>query len=332
MGGKFVATGGIPGSAIPFRYNSSLILTLTINPAIDRNLTADRLAFEDRAYITSKRDSAGGRGINASCVIHSFGGKTVAVVPCGGEAGARFEGMLNCCGFPIVVVPIESEIRTNLTISDRHGLTIKLNETGPHVTPAEVQRIESTVVANLKGASWLMMCGSVPPGVPQDFYAKLIEVARKKGVKTLLDTDGESLKDGIKARPTVVAPNQPEAERLLNTALITRNQFAEATQRMRSMGAESVVLSLGARGAVAAAGSEFVEVVPPRVDVVCPIGAGDALAAAFVLSMRQKGDFADAVRWGVAAGTASARLPGVAFASRAQTEEVYRQVELHRPS
>ena len=309
-----------------------MILTLTINPAIDRNLTADRLAFEDRAYITSKRDSPGGRGINASCVIHSFGGKTVAVVTSGGEAGTRFEAMLNCCGFPIVVVPIASEIRTNLTISDRHGLTIKLNETGPQVTPDEVERIEAAVIAYLKGASWLMMCGSVPPGMPSDFYAKLIGIAREKGVKTLLDTDGDSLREGIKARPTVVAPNQPEAERLLSTALITRNQFADATARVRSMGAESVVLSLGARGALADSGSEVVEVVPPRVDVVCPIGAGDALAAAFVLSMRQKGDFADAVRWGVAAGTASARLPGVAFASRAQTEDVYRQVEMRRLS
>ncbi len=305
-----------------------MILSLTINPAIDRNLTADRLAFEDRAYITSKRDSAGGRGINASCVIHSFGGKTLAVVTSGGEAGKRFESMLECCGFPIVVVPIENEIRTNLTISDRQGLTIKLNETGPLVSPAEVARLEAAVTGKLKGASWLMMCGSVPPGVPSGFYAKLIRLARERGVKTLLDTDGEALYEGIRANPTVVAPNQPEAERLLNTALITRNQFADAATRILSMGAESVVLSLGARGAVAAGRNQPIEVVPPRVDVVCPIGAGDALAAAFVWSIRERGDFENAVRWGVAAGTASARLPGVTFASRAQAEDIYRQVEV----
>jgi 1-phosphofructokinase family hexose kinase len=320
------------GLPIPIRYNRVLILSLTINPAIDRNLTADRLAFEDRAYITSKRESAGGRGINASCVIHAFGGKTAAVVISGGKAGAQFEAMLKCCGFPVIVVPIEEEIRTNLTISDLQGLTIKLNEIGPRVSPAEVRRLETTIVRRLKGASWVMMCGSLPPGVPVDFYAKLIGTARKHGVKTLLDTDGEALREGIRANPTVVAPNQPEAERLLDTALITNNQVLDAVGRMRVMGAESVVLSLGARGAVGASATDLIEVIPPRIDVVCPIGAGDALAAAFVWSMRQNENFEQAVRWGVAAGTASARLPGVAFASRDQAEEIYRQVEVRRPS
>jgi 1-phosphofructokinase family hexose kinase len=177
-----------------------------------------------------------------------------------------------------------------------------------------------------------MICGSVPPGVPSDLYAKLIRLARERGVKTLLDTDGEALIEGIRANPTVVAPNQQEAERLLDTALITRNQFADAARRMRSMGAESVVLSLGARGAVAVNGNLSLEVMPPRVDVVCPIGAGDALAAAFVWAMRESGDFEGAVRWGVAAGTASARLPGLSFASHVQAEEVFRQVEVRRTS
>ncbi|MCC6857158.1 MAG: 1-phosphofructokinase family hexose kinase [Bryobacterales bacterium] len=305
-----------------------MILTLTINPAIDRNLTADRLAFEDRAYITSKHDSPGGRGINASCVIHAFGAKTLALLTSGGTAGARLEAMLNCCGFPIVVVPVQNEIRTNLTISDRQGLTIKLNEHGPAMDEEEVKRVQEAVIAKLPGASWLMMCGSTPPGVPADFYARLIVEARREGVKTLLDTDGEALREGLRAHPTVVAPNQPEAERLLNTVLITRTQVAEAAARIRSLGAEAVVLSLGSQGAVASNGSGTIQAIPPPVDVVCPIGAGDALAAAFTWSMRRKGDFPDAVRWGVAAGTASARLPGVSFASLEQAEEVYKQVEV----
>jgi 1-phosphofructokinase family hexose kinase len=238
--------------------------------------------------------------------------------------------MLSCCGFPVVVVPVQNEIRTNLTISDRQGLTIKLNEFGPAMNEEEVKRAEQAVIANLPGASWLMMCGSTPPGVPAGFYARLIQEARKKGVQTLLDTDGEALREGLRACPTVVAPNQPEAERLLRTALITRTQLAEAAVRIRALGAESVVLSLGSQGAVASDGSGSIHAIPPRVDVVCPIGAGDALAAAFVWSMRRDGDFENAVRWGVAAGTASARLPGVSFATREQTEEVYRQVEVRR--
>ncbi len=305
-----------------------MILTLTVNPAIDRNVTADRLVFEDRSYILSTRESAGGRGINASCVIHSFGGETRAVTVSGGESGQRLKGFLTSCGYPVDVVRIRNEIRTNLTITDRQGLAVKLNEHGPAVDAAELKELEKTVENRLPGAAWLMLCGSLPPGAPADFYARLISTARARGVKTMLDTDGEALIEGLEAQPTVVAPNQQEAERLLARALITRQHFLEAAERIQAMKAESVVLSLGARGAVGIDGGRLFEAVPPRVEAVCPIGSGDALAAAFVWAMSRRGDFADALRWGVAAGTASARLPGVTFASLRDTRRVYKQVEI----
>ena len=304
-----------------------MILTLTINPAIDRNVTADRLVFEDRAYIIATSESAGGRGINASCVIHSFGGDTLAIAPSGGTAGKRFQGMICACGFPVEIVPIARQIRTNLTISDRQGLTVKLNEHGPHLTRRDLGRLEQAVLRHLSGAEWLMLCGSVPPGVPGSFYSKLIKLAHEHGVKTLLDTDGEALIEGVEAGPTVVAPNQQEAERLLNTALITRGHFLEAAARIQKMGVESVVLSLGSRGAVGATARGLVEAIPPRIDSVCPIGSGDALAAAFTWASARGSDFTDALRWGVAAGTASATLPGVSFADLRQTREIYERVE-----
>jgi len=305
-----------------------LILTLTVNPAVDRNVTADRLVFEDRAYILAESQSAGGRGINASCVIHSFGGPTAAIAPCGGSSGARFEQLLAGCGFPVHVVRIGNEVRRNLTITDKTGLTVKLNELGPPMTRSELSAVEAMVREKLAGASWLLICGSLPPTVPPGFYSGLLETARKRGVRTLLDTDGDPLREGVEAGPTVVAPNQQEAERLLNRALITRTHFIEAADRIRQMGPESVVLSLGSRGAIGARPGLMLEAVPPRTDAVCPIGAGDALVAAFAWAMSRKDDFADALRWGVAAGTASARLPGVTFASLAETEEVYERVEI----
>lgn len=307
-----------------------MIVTLTINPAIDRILSVDRLAFEDRAYINSHSESAGGRGINASCVIHSFGGKTTAVLTCGGESGKRLEGHLRDHGYPIVLVPIENEIRTNLTVTDKHGLTVNLNETGPTLSKAEVAGVERAVRDSLEHASWLLACGSLPPGVPQSFYGKLIAMARHKKVKTLLHANGEALIEGIEARPTVVTPNQKEAERLLGRALLTRTHYLEAAERIRAMGAESVVLSLGSRGAVGAFQDGLMEAVPPRIDAVCPIGAGDALTAGYTWAMQRKVNAADAMRWGVAAGTASAKLPGMGFASLAQTQEIYRQVEVRR--
>ena len=306
-----------------------LILTLTINPAIDRNVTVDRLVFDDRAYILSRAEAAGGRGINASRVIHNFGGKTLAIATCGGRSGYLLEQFLSRSGFATDLVPIQNEIRTNMTVSDRQGLSVKMNERGPALTETELELLESTVKDHLSDAEWLMICGSQPPGVPASFYAKLIDMAAAHKVKVLLDADGESLTMGIEAGPTVVTPNQQEAERLLDRALLTRSNFLDAAAHIRKMGAQAVVLSLGSRGAVAASGDQTLEAVPPRVEAVCPIGAGDALAAAFTWAMEETGGkFEEAVRWGVAAGTASAMLPGVSFPTMEQTRKILPQVEL----
>lgn len=315
-------------AAIRSGYHWGLILTLTINPAVDRNVLADRLVFEDRAYILSRSDSAGGRGINASRVLHSFGAETLAIATSGGKNGDLFEQLLENCGFPIDVVHINEEIRVNFTITDKHGLAIKLNELGPPLTNRDLERVEGAVAQRLGKAQWLMLCGSIPPGVSSDFYCQLIRMARGHGVKTLLDTDGDALLHGVEAEPTVVTPNQQEAERLLNRALITRAHFRDAVQRIKDMGPESVILSLGSRGAVAADSDGAIEIMPPRIDARSPIGAGDALAAAFVWAATQGRSFRDCARWGVAAGTAKAQLPGLEFATPEQTQQVYPSVEL----
>lgn len=306
------------------------ILTVTINPALDRNVTADRLVFEDRAYILNAYDSAGGRGINASRVIHSFGGDTLAVLPCGGETGDRLAGFLDSAGFPYEAIGMQSAVRVNLSISDEQGLTIKLNERGPVLTPEELERLEAAVCARMRGAAWVMLCGSLPPHVPDDFYARLIRFGRRLGVPVLLDADGDALREGLEARPSVVCPNQQEAEALLGTVLLTRRHMVEAAETLRKRGAESVLLSLGSRGALLARPEGVFEIVPPPVDAVCPIGAGDALAAAYVWALTSGHSPEEAARWGVAAGTASALLPGIRFATLAQTDEMRRRVEVRR--
>ncbi len=308
-----------------------MIVTLTINPAIDRTVSVDKLVFEDRAYITNRSEAAGGRGVNASHVIHTFGGKTLALLASGGASGQRMEKLLTKLAFPFEVVHVQSDTRVNLTISDKQGLTVKLNEVGSPLEKKEVDEIHRLVEARLAKAQWLMICGSIPPGVSSRFYCDVIAMAKEKGVKTLVDTDGDALLHSLEAKPTVITPNQHEAERLLGRALLTRSQFLEAVDRIQAMGAESVVLSLGSRGAIGSGPEGIVEVLPPRVDVLSPIGAGDAMAAAFTWSMEKKKSFADSLRWGVAAGTAKAMLPGMTFPTLEQARAVYKQVEV-RPA
>lgn len=305
-----------------------MIITVTLNPAIDLNISADQLVFDDRAYILDTFDSAGGRGINASRVIHSFGAKTLAVTLSGGEAREDFERLMHEYGFPVEFVPMKNSVRRNLSITDKQGLSVKLNEKGPALEASEIQAVEDAIRRRLPKAKWLMICGSMPPGAPNDFYCRLIEAAKEHKVQTLLDTDSDPLTVAMESGPTVVTPNQSEAERLLGRALLTRSHFVEAAQRIREMGSQMVVLSLGARGAVCCTEKKVYEVVPPRVDAVCPIGAGDAMAAAFTWSMMKGKTFSDSVRWGVAAGTASAMLPGISFATLDQTKDIYKRVEV----
>jgi 1-phosphofructokinase family hexose kinase len=206
---------------------------------------------------------------------------------------------------------------------------VKLNEVGAPLENHEVAQIRKLVEDSLGKARWLMICGSIQPGVAPHFYCEIIAMAKSRGVMTLLDTDGEALAHALEAKPTVITPNQHEAERLLNRALLTRVQFLEAVVLLRSMGPESVILSLGSRGAIAAGPDGTFEAVPPRVEALCPIGAGDALAAAFVWAMGKKKAFYDALRWGVAAGTAAAALPGMSFPTLDQTKTIYKQVDVH---
>ena len=207
---------------------------------------------------------------------------------------------------------------------------MKLNEAGPRLDREEVASVESTVEAYLGSATWLMLCGSLPPGVPADFYAQLIARARKKNVRTLLDTDGDALSRGIEAEPDIVTPNQQEAEHLLSTVLLTRSSAIAAARRVQAMGAKSVVLSLGSRGAIGASGSHMWEAIPPRIDAISPIGAGDAMAAAVLWSTENGDDFPDVLAWGVAAGTASAKLPGMQFPTLEQARTVRKELDLRK--
>lgn len=305
-----------------------MILTLTVNPAIDHTYTTDRISYEDRVYVRTSFEQAGGKGINAARVIHALGAEVVAVATCGGDTGKRFAELVQGSGPAVSLIPIRHPVRHNITISDMHGLTIKLDEPGPQISKDEEKEIEAAALERLAGASWLLLCGSLPPGMSVDFYARLIEKAREKNVRTLLDTGGEALRVGLEARPTIVKPNRQEAERLLDRSLLTRQHSVEALHAIARLGAESVVLSLGSDGAMGVSGNGSYHALAPEIRQACPIGAGDALAATCVWALWRNQPFGEALRWGVAAGTAAAATPGTSFASLKETEMMRERVRV----
>ena len=305
-----------------------MILTLTVNPAIDHTVTTDRISYEDRVYVISSFEQAGGKGINAARVIHGLGAPVLALATAGGDTGRRFAQLLHSATLPLKLIRIRRPIRRNLTISDLQGLTIKLDEAGPEISRIEEKKIEAAARREMKGASWLLLCGSLPPGMSVDLYARLIHMAREKNVKTLLDTGGEALRLGLEARPTMVKPNRPEAERLLHRTLLTRQQSVGALHEISHMGAEAVVLSLGSEGALGTSGNGSYHAFAPEIRLACPIGAGDALAATCVWALSSNQSFPEALRWGVAAGTAAAATPGTSFASLKETEQMRERVRV----
>ncbi len=236
------------------------------------------------------------------------------------------------CGFPVANVPVRNDIRLNLTITDRHGLTVKLNEIGPRLSRGEVSSVEGTVEAQLGRASWLMLCGSLPPGVPSDFYAQLISRAAKRGVKTLLDTDGEALSEGVEAGPTIVTPNQQEAERLLNTVLLTRSHSlaAVAADPVDGRG-DGGPFTRQPRGRCRPRiGLRYGKPRPRAWMRSRPSAQAMRSLPLLAWSLANGDEFPEALRWGVAAGSASAQLPGVNFATLDQTREVRDDVEVNK--
>ena len=169
------------------------------------------------------------------------------------------------------LVRIEQEIRTNLTITDKQGLTVKLNELGPPLNTKDLDKVAEKVASKLDKATWFMICGSVPPGVPPHFYNHLIELAHKKKVKTLLDTDGDALLHGLEAQPTVVTSESagsraPPKSRADHTHTPGGRSRAHSRNGRSLRGrCPSAVAEPSARS-----GKDLVEVIPPRIEAVVP--------------------------------------------------------------
>jgi 6-phosphofructokinase 2 len=305
-----------------------MILTLTLNPAIDLTITTNRIVYDDRTFILAEKEYAGGKGINAAQVIYSYDGDVHAIAPIGGETGQRLARLLAAAQIPVTLIPVAGETRRNFAIIDEQGLMIKLDQPGSTLSDEELQRVEHAVREHLPRASWLMLNGSLPPKAPPDFYSRLIRLAREHGVSTTVDSSGEALRVGLEAGPSLAKPNRPEAERLLDRTILSEAQAAAAARDIQKMGAERVILSLGSQGAIGAWEDGLLRAVLPAVQTGCAIGAGDVLAAVCVLGLSQNLSFPEAFRWAVAAATAAASNPGLTFAPPDQTERMRAQIEL----
>lgn len=304
-----------------------MILTLTLNPCIDLEVELKRLVRDDINRVLAMRREAGGKGINVSRCVHALGGKTLAIAPFGGHMGMDFLNRFCTTRIRAKLVPVGGETRMNINIREPGGRAhTRLNDTGPRLSARELQQIFDAIERNLPRAAVLVMSGSLPPGVPVDTYAEIIRLANRRGVRTILDTDGEPLRRGLRAKPFMVKPNIYETQRLLGGRIETMEAAARAAKKLLRLGADVAVISRGAAGAVLASAEGTWSARSPSVRQRNSVGPGDCLAGAFALSLERGRSLPEALRWGVAAGAACVAQPPVQACNGREVRRLLRRV------
>ncbi len=284
------------------------ILTVTLNPAVDKTVfVPDFHPYKDfRAQSTSV--CAGGKGINVSRVLRRLGTPTVATGFLGGKLGEFVSDELRREGIASDFQSISRMTRLSLTVVDpeTHGVTRVLEE-GPAVRADELLAFKERLTGLLKRCASVIISGRNIPGVPDTIYGTLIEMARGLNVKALLDTSGAPLSLGIKSRPFMIKPNIGEATRLLGERPSTSpNALHTAVKHLHDLGVQIVAITLGAQGAVVSNGREILRARPPDIDVKSPVGSGDSFVGGFFHAWSRQQSFAECVRLAVACGTANA--------------------------
>ncbi len=309
-----------------------MISTVTLNPALDKTIYVDVLIPYDTNRITKVETDVGGKGINASRIFKELGDDTVAMGFVGGPTGRFIEHTLTVQGIDTNFVHVESDTRTNIAIQDASGAPpTMLNEAGAEATPDALDELFAKLRRIARASSMVLFGGSLPPGVPADIYAKLIDIVHEVGVKAILDADGEPMVHGMKAVPFMVKPNREEAQRLTGINIKSTDDCIQALDILGQSGIQLVVISMGSKGAVARwANGDVWLAIPPQVKPVSTIGSGDSMVAGIAHILSQDGSLEDAMKWGSAAGAATAMTNGTEIGRRSQVLELLDKVHVER--
>jgi 1-phosphofructokinase len=284
-----------------------MIVTLTPNPSVDRTIEVDELVRGAVLRARNSRVDPGGKGVNVSRALAAHGIKTRAVLPSGGAEGAQLAALLEPRGIEIVPVPISGAVRANVSVVEPDGTVTKLNEPGPELDAGEVELLVAATRGAAEAGRWVVCCGSLPRGVPADFYATLLPVLHEAGCRVVVDSSGPALTAALPHRPDLIKPNREELAEAAGQPVNTVGDAVAAARSLMRRGAATVLASLGADGALLIDGDEAyhaeAHVATPR----SAVGAGDATLAGFLAGGGHgPGALVTAIAWGAAATS----LPG----------------------
>lgn len=284
-----------------------MILTVTPNPSLDRTYELRDLTRGAVLRATGDRVDPGGKGINVSRAVAAAGHRTVAVAPLGGPEGALLARLLGEHGIEAAGVPISGSTRVNITLVEPDGTLTKVNAAGPEITASEAETLLETVRTRSSDTAWIACCGSLPRGLPPEWYAELVARSHRAGARIALDSSGAALVAALRARPDVIKPNAEELSEAVGRPLATVADAVKAAEELRGRGAQAVLASLGADGQLLVDGSGTYFGSAAVKTVRSNVGAGDASLAGFLTA---GGAGRSALAAAVAHGAAAVQLPG----------------------
>ena len=304
------------------------IVTLTMNPALDIATATERVVPTEKLRCSAPRYDPGGGGINVARAVHKLGGDAMAVFPTGGLSGEMLADLLQSEHVPHNAVRISGITRESLAVYEQQiGQQYRFILPGPSLGAHDQDRCLDTLAAQIVGTSFLVASGSLPPGVPADFYARVAALARKQNLRFVLDTSGPALAGAGKGSFLIKASLR-ELEELSGAQLRTEAEEESAAGAMIAQGrAEIFVLSLGARGALLATASKVRRLgAIPVTAAAGSVGAGDSMVAGMVLSLTRGWTLVEAVKFGMAAGAAALLRPGTELCRGDDTRRLYETI------
>ncbi|MNW27647.1 Tagatose-6-phosphate kinase [compost metagenome] len=305
------------------------VLTVTLNPALDKTVTLPGFQVGGLNRIEEMRVDAGGKGINVAKVLKSFNESVVATGFAGGYAGTQLLDRLQVMKVEQFFVKVEGETRTNLKIVDSESkVTTEVNERGSGITAGEASTFHTQLERLLEEVEVLVLGGSLQPGMPEDTYRRIGELAKSKGVKTILDADGEAFKQGLKAIPFAVKPNIHELEQLVGKPLDSDEAVIQACQSLLEQGIEWVVVSMGGDGSILVSADEVIRARPFPIVPQSTVGAGDSMVAAISACLLHNRSLLMTARWATAAGSITASKPGTEVCTLAEVESHLEAVDI----
>lgn len=304
------------------------IVTLTMNPSLDVSTSIGTVAPEIKMRCGQPTFDPGGGGINVSRAIQFLGGESTAVFTAGGHTGTMLKYLLDEEAIPNQAVPIDGLTREGFAVFEQTStLQYRFNMPGPELSADEwINAIEMVFELEPK---YIVASGSLPPGVPTEFYGEITRYAAEYDIRVIVDTSGKALQYSFDKGVYMLKPNLQELEQFSGEEVTGEEHLKEIARRLISEGmAEVMVVSMGAAGASLVTATDYAHMRAPLVKVQSKVGAGDSMVGGIVMGLAEGRDLIDAVRWGIAAGTAAVMTPGTDLCRRTDTQNLYEQISV----